>query len=89
MDSLRNQFYSITVLQPFVGPWPFFIFSIHTQSVGLLGRGISPPTHRTTQTQNKQTQTSIHRADFELTTPVFERAKVIDALDRAATVIGT
>jgi hypothetical protein len=34
------------------GPWPFFGFLIYTQSVGLLGRGISPvarplPTHRT------------------------------------------
>jgi hypothetical protein len=39
----------------------FFSSLIYTQSVGLLGRGISPsqgqslPTHRTTQTQNKHT----------------------------------
>jgi hypothetical protein len=45
-------------------------------------------THRTTQTQNERTQTSISRAGFEPTTPVFERAKTIHALDRAATVFG-
>jgi hypothetical protein len=45
------------------------------------------PTHRTTQTQNKRTQTSVPRVGFEPTIPVFERAKRIDALDRAATVI--
>jgi hypothetical protein len=44
------------------------------------------PTHRTAQTQNKRTQTSIPRVGLEPTIPMFERAK---ALDRAATVIGT
>jgi hypothetical protein len=30
-------------LQPFVGPWPLFQFvELFTQTVGLLGRGISP-----------------------------------------------
>jgi hypothetical protein len=43
------------------------------------------PTHRTTQTQNKRTQTSMPRMGFEPTIPVFELAKT---LDRAATVIG-
>jgi hypothetical protein len=45
-------------------------------------------THRTTQTQNKLTQASMPRVGFESTTPVFERAKTVHALDRAATVIG-
>jgi hypothetical protein len=45
------------------------------------------PTYRTTQSYNKRTQTSMPRVGFEPTTPVFERAKVIHALDRAATVI--
>jgi hypothetical protein len=45
-------------------------------------------THRTTQTQNKCTQTSMPRVGFESTTPVFERSKTVHALDRAATVIG-
>jgi hypothetical protein len=48
----------------------------------------SLPTHRTTQTQNKRTQTSMPQVGFEPTTPVFERAKSVHALDRASTVIG-
>jgi hypothetical protein len=35
--------YLSTALQPFVGPWKLFRFlDLFTQSVGLLGRGISP-----------------------------------------------
>jgi hypothetical protein len=64
-----------------------------TQSVGLLGRGDQPvakalPTHRTTQTQNKGTQTFMPRVGFEPTIPVFERVKTVHALDRAATLFG-
>jgi hypothetical protein len=70
----------------------FFSSLIYTQSVGLLGLGISPSEgryiHRTTQTKTKRTQTSIPRVGFEPTIPVFERAKTVHALDRAATVIG-
>jgi hypothetical protein len=44
--------------------------------------------HRTTQKQNKHTQTSISRVGFEPTIPVFELAKTVHALDRAATEIG-
>jgi hypothetical protein len=47
------------------------------------------PTHRTTQTQNKRTQTFMPLLGFEPTIPVFERTKMVNALDRAATVIGT
>jgi hypothetical protein len=46
------------------------------------------PAHRTAQTQNKRTQTSMPQVVFEPTIPVFERAKRVYALDRAATVIG-
>jgi hypothetical protein len=46
------------------------------------------PTQRTTQTQNKRTQTSIPRVGFDPTIPAFERAKTVHALDRAATAIG-
>jgi hypothetical protein len=65
----------------------FFSFSIYTQSVGLLDGG---PARRkaATYTQNKRTQTFMPRVGFEPTTPVFERAKTVYALDRAATVIG-
>jgi hypothetical protein len=48
----------------------------------------SLPTHRTTQIQNKLTQTSMPQVGFEPTTPVFARAKTIHAVDLAATVIG-
>jgi hypothetical protein len=44
-------------------------------------------THRT-QTQNKRTQTSMPRVGFKPTIPAFERAKIVHALDRAATGIG-
>jgi hypothetical protein len=44
--------------------------------------------HRTTQRQNKPTQTFIPRMGFEPTIPAFELAKTVHALDRAATVIG-
>jgi hypothetical protein len=47
------------------------------------------PTRRTTKTQNKRTQTSMPRVEFEPTIPVFERAKTVHALDCAATVIGS
>jgi hypothetical protein len=46
------------------------------------------PTHRTTQTQNKRTETSMLLVEFEPTTPVSEQAKTIHALHCAATVIG-
>jgi hypothetical protein len=46
------------------------------------------PTHRTIQTQNKRTQTHMPQVEFESTIPVFERAKIVHAVDRAATVIG-
>jgi hypothetical protein len=46
------------------------------------------PTHRTAQAQNKRTQTSMPRVEFEPTIPVFERTKTVHASDRAATVTG-
>jgi hypothetical protein len=80
-------------LQPFVAPLPLFSFLIlYTLSVGLFGWGISPSQCRYIYTgqnkQNKRTQTSMPRVGFEPMTPVFERAKTVYALDRAATVSG-
>jgi hypothetical protein len=46
------------------------------------------PTHRTTQTNNKRTQTSMPCEEMEPTIPAFERVKEVHALDRVATVIG-
>jgi hypothetical protein len=82
-------------LQPFVGPWPLLQFSnlFHTdgrtpwKSDQPFARSL--PTHRTTQTQNKRTQTYMPRVGFEPITSVFGRAKIVHVLDRAATVIGT
>jgi hypothetical protein len=45
------------------------------------------PTHRTTQTQNKRTQTSMAPVGSEPMTTASERAKTVHALDCAATVI--
>jgi hypothetical protein len=74
-------------------PWSLFQFS-NVYTVGrtpwtgdqLIARPL--PTHRTTQTQNKRTQTSMPRVGFEPTIPVFERAKTVHALDQVVTVIG-
>jgi hypothetical protein len=70
-------------------PWNalfHFSFLITTQSVGLLGWRTSSSQscylHRTTQTQNRCW------VGFEPTIPVFEQAKTVHVLDRAATVIG-
>jgi hypothetical protein len=46
------------------------------------------PTHMTTQTQNKRTQTSRPAVGFEPTIPVLERTKTANALKRAAVVMG-
>jgi FAD synthase len=58
-------------------------------SVEHVGRVISPSQGRyLTQKQNKHKQTSVPQVAFEPTIPVFERAKTVHVLDRAATVIG-
>jgi hypothetical protein len=86
-NSMYLWFYSPCGASPF-----FFSFLIYTQSVGLLGPGISPSQgrclHAEQHKQNKRTQTSMSQVGFEPTIPVFEWAKTVHALDRAATVIG-
>jgi hypothetical protein len=44
----------------------------------------SLPVQRTAKTQNKRKQTSLPQVGFEPTIPVFERAKTVHALERAA-----
>jgi hypothetical protein len=88
--SIYLSIYLSMALQPFVGPWPFFSVSwSFTQSVGLLGRGISPSQDRywTERTRNKRTQTFMPQMGFEPMIPVFQRTKTVHALDCAATVI--
>jgi hypothetical protein len=46
------------------------------------------PEHRTAQSQNKGTHTSMPQVGIELMIPVFERPKIVDALDREPTVLG-
>jgi hypothetical protein len=81
-------------LQPFVGLWPLLQFrNLCYTDGGISWPSDQPvtrplPTHRTTQTQNKLTQIYIPRVGFEPTTPAFKWAKMVQALDRAATVIG-
>jgi hypothetical protein len=71
----------------------FTVPSSYTQSVGFLGREITPSqgryVNRTTQTLNKRTQVSMPRVGFEPKVPEFEGANKVHALDRAATVTDT
>jgi hypothetical protein len=79
---------------PMLGLGPFSVFLILYTVCRTPWTGDQPiarplPTHRTTQTQNKRTQTSMLRVGFEHTTPVLEWVKTIHGLDRAATGIGS
>jgi len=61
--------------------------------VGLLGPRIGTTQglylHRTTQHRKTRTHTSVPRAGFEPTIPVFEWPKAVRALDSAATRTGS
>jgi hypothetical protein len=77
----------------FVGPWELFSFLIfytvgRTPWMGdqLVARPL--PAHRAQHKQNKHTQTSMFHVGFEPAIPSFEGAKIVHALDCAATVIG-
>jgi hypothetical protein len=75
------------------GPWPLFHF-LNLYTVSRTPRtGDQPvarllPTYRITQTEYKRTDSYMPQVGFEPMIPVFERAKTVHALDRAATVIG-
>jgi hypothetical protein len=74
-------------------PWPLLGFLIlctvgRTPWTGVQLVARPPPTHRTIRTQNKLTKTSMSWVGFEPTSPAFERAKTVHALDSAATGIG-
>jgi hypothetical protein len=79
---------------PFWGLGHFFSFLIFYTIVRTPWTRDQPvvrqlPAHRTEQTQNKRTQTSMPQVEFEPTSPVFERMKTVHALGGAPTVIGT
>jgi hypothetical protein len=89
IDSKQFRYYLFMTLQP----WPVFSFLIFYTVGRTPQTGDQPvarplPTHRTAQTQNKRTQTSMPRVGFEPMAPVFERAKTVHELYRVATVIG-
>jgi hypothetical protein len=80
-------------LQPFVGPWSLFqCLDLFTQSVGLLGRGISPSQGRCLHTGEHKdkinAQASMPQGGFEPTFSVFEWTNTFHAFDRATTVVG-
>jgi hypothetical protein len=91
---IHSFIHSSVAVRPFVGPGLFFNFLIFfTQTVGLLGRVVSPSQGRylhtkATQTQNKRTQTTMPRVGFEPTIPSPERTKTVYASDSTITVIG-
>jgi hypothetical protein len=80
-----------------LGPWPlFFSFMFILQTVGLLGRVISPSQglYLNTGQHKHRINTYTHRTSmpsmgFEPTIPASERAKTVHALDRSATVTGS
>jgi hypothetical protein len=85
--------HSSMALQPFFGPWPLLQFrNLFYTEVRIPWTSDQPvarplPTHSTTQTQNKRTQTSMLWVVFEPTISAFERTKTVHASDRSATVI--
>jgi hypothetical protein len=80
-------------LHLFVGLWPLLQFRNLLYTVGrtpwMSDQPIARPlpAHRSAQTHNKRTQTSMPKVGFEPTIPLFER-KTVHALDRAATATG-
>jgi hypothetical protein len=75
-------------LEPSVGLWTLFRFVILYRVSRTPWTGDQPitkllPTHRTTQTPNKRTQTAMLSVGFKPTTTVFEWAKPVHALDCA------
>jgi hypothetical protein len=79
---------------PLLGLDRFFSFLIFYTNGRTAWMGDQPvarplPPHRTAQTQNKRTQTSMSQIGFEPTISVIERAKTVHAFDCVATVIST
>jgi hypothetical protein len=81
----RTKPWSFLALQPFVEPWPLFQFLV-LYTVGRTPWTVNHPvarplpTHITTKTQNKRTQTLVPWVEFEPTIPTFERAKNVHAV---------
>jgi hypothetical protein len=89
-----SEFYSIMALQPFVGLWPLFQF-LNLYAVGRTpSTEISPSQGLYLHAEQHKHRINAYRhismllVVFEPAIPVFERAKTVQDLDRAATVIG-
>jgi hypothetical protein len=84
--------HSSMLLQHFVRPWPLLQFHNPFYKDGRTPwTGDQPvtkplPTHRTTQTYNKRTQTYMPQVVFEPTIPASDQAKTVHASDRAVAV---
>jgi hypothetical protein len=65
----------------------FFSFLIYTQSIGLLGRGISPSQGRYLHTEQHNLGINADKHPCLEWDSVFERAKTVHAFDSAANVI--
>jgi hypothetical protein len=79
---------------PLLDPGCFFSFLILYTVGRTPWKGDQPiamplPTHRTTEIQNKCTQISMPWVGFEPTISMFNPAKTVHALDRAATEVST
>jgi hypothetical protein len=91
---IHSFIYSSVTLQPSVGPWSLLqsrnLFYVDGRTPWTSDQPDPRPlpTHRTPWPQNKRTQTCMPWVGFEPIIPAFEETKTIDALDRAATVIG-
>jgi hypothetical protein len=83
LDSFIHSFIHQWLYSPLLSPCLFFSCVDNWIPVAR-----SLLTRRTTKTQNKRTQTSMPLVGFEPIMPAFERVKTVNALERAATVIG-
>jgi hypothetical protein len=102
IDTLIIYYFTKSLRQLSSPFYPFFrlvcfYLWLHSPLLGL-GRFLSflilhtvgrTPIHRATQTQNKQTQTSMPPVGFEPKITAFERAKTVHASDCVTTVVGS
>jgi hypothetical protein len=95
-DHLKFFFFFSMALPAHSGPWPLIQFRNHfSQTVGLLGRVISPSQggHLNTRQHKHRINTYTHQTfmpwvGFKSMIPASERAKTVHALDLAAAVTG-
>jgi hypothetical protein len=85
-------FIYLWLYSPFLGLGRFFSFLFFYTVGRTLWTGDQPvarplPANRAAQTQNKRIQTSMPQVGFEPKIAMFEQAKTVHALERAATVI--